>query len=50
MILIGHMRAAVVAGVDVVHTRLYRLAENGNGGVNVTWRPKTTGPTSCIAP
>jgi hypothetical protein len=36
--LIGHMRPVVVAGIDMVHGGRYRLPQNSNGLVNVTWR------------
>src|SRR6266568_288507 len=35
---IGHMRAVVVAGVNLVHAGLYCMAQNGDGAVNVAWR------------
>src|SRR4029077_20019100 len=38
--LIGYMRAVIVAGVDVVHARVYRFAQNSHRGINVPWRPK----------
>jgi hypothetical protein len=42
--LIGYVRAVVVAGVDVIHARGYRFAQNSNRGVNVPWRPKNFRP------
>src|ERR1700724_1383011 len=36
--LIGHMGSVVVAGVDVVYARLYRLSQNSNGGINILRR------------
>src|ERR1700719_1242726 len=35
--LIGHMGSVVVAGIDVVHTGIYRLSQNSNGSINVAW-------------
>src|SRR5579862_448264 len=35
--LIGHMRSVVVAGINVIHAGLYRLAKNSNGGIDVPW-------------
>src|SRR5580692_2534703 len=38
--LIGHMRSVVVARVNVVHARLYRLSQNSNGGIHIfRWSP-----------
>src|SRR5438132_3926911 len=36
--LIGHMRAVVVTGVDMVYTGCHRFAENSNGGIHIAWR------------
>src|SRR5215472_10384329 len=35
--LIRHMRTVVVAGIDVVHAGINRLAQNSDCGINVTW-------------
>src|ERR1700756_630397 len=38
--LVGHMRAIIVARVDMVYARFDRLAQNGNGCVDVArWSP-----------
>src|ERR1700761_2978915 len=35
--LIGYMRTVEVAGIDMIHARLYGLAQNSNGSVNISW-------------
>src|SRR5580698_4141428 len=38
--LIGHMRTVEVAGINMVHARLYGLAQNSYGSVNISgWSP-----------
>src|SRR4029077_9720447 len=36
--LIGHMGPVVVAGVNVVHARLYRLSQNSNSSIHILRR------------
>src|SRR5258705_5018584 len=50
--LIGDMRAVVVAGIDVVHTRINGLAQNSDCSVNVTgWSPHLrTSELHCAVP
>ena len=41
--LIGHMRTVVVAGINMVHARVDGLAQNGNGGRDISGRPEDAG-------
>src|ERR1700730_17327023 len=36
--LIGHMGSVVVAGIDVVHTGIYRLPQSANAGIHIPRR------------
>src|SRR5215471_11492567 len=41
--LVGHMRAVIVAGVDVIYARSDRLSQYDDRRVNVPWRPVNFG-------
>src|SRR5260370_39121833 len=43
-------RFVVIAGVDVVPPRLYRLSQNGNGGVNIARRSPHLGTSELHCP
>ena len=41
---VGHVRAVVLRGVDVVDAEFHRPPQHGNGFIVVTGRPEDTGP------
>lgn len=49
-LVVGHMRAVGVAGVDVGDAEFHGTAQHGERGGVVTRRVPHPGPGSCIAP